>query len=98
MARFDVFETAGGALVLDCQTDILSHLKTRFAVPLFRADGEVIAAKRLNPIFAINGKDYIMYSQFASAIPSKDMKKFMCSLTDEADTIIYALDMLISGY
>lgn len=34
MAQFDVYRVRGNVLVLDCQSDLLSSLTSRFVVPL----------------------------------------------------------------
>jgi toxin CcdB len=66
MARFDVYRGVGGAdLLLDCQSDLLRDLNTRFVVPLMRRETAPQPARRLNPIFRIEDHDYVMVTQFA---------------------------------
>jgi toxin CcdB len=97
MARFDVYRKAGQEYVLDCQSDALSHFKTRFVVPLLAPKGAV-AATRLHPIFEIDGKNMVMVTQLASAVPLGEMGAKVTNLLDEQTVILNALDMLISGY
>ena len=50
MARFDVHANPSGpGYLLDCQADLLSHLTTRFVVPLLPLDAAPKPAARLNP-------------------------------------------------
>ncbi len=56
MARFDVYPYQGGqGLLLDVQADLLEHLNTRVVVPLLPMDLTPKPARRLNPVFEING-------------------------------------------
>ena len=99
MARFDVHRGVGQAdLVLDCQSDLLRGLNTRFVVPLQRPGNAPLPARRLNPTFEIDGQTYVMVTQFAAAIAVRDLGEVVASLKAEDATITNALDMLISGY
>ena len=99
MARFDVYRGVGGAdLLLDCQSDLLRDLNTRFVVPLQLPENAPEPARRLNPVFEIDGKRYVMVTQFAAAIALRECGGFVASLADQDTTIMNAVDMLISGY
>ena len=98
MAQFDVHELArSDALVVDCQTDLLDHLDSRFVVPLVALDRLPNAAKRLNPVFEIAGVDHVMLTQAASAVMARDLGTPVDSLADHALAITGALDFLITG-
>ena len=99
MARFDVYRGIGGAdLLLDCQSDLLRDLNTRFVAPLQLPENAPQPARRLNPIFEIDGRSYVMVTQFAAAIALRECGPFVASLAAEDTAILNALDMLISGY
>lgn len=99
MARFDVYRSRDGVdLLLDCQSDLLTSFNTRFVVPLRLREDAALPARRLNPVFAIDGRDYVMQTQFASAILLRDCGPVVTSLAAADAAIINALDMLISGY
>ena len=99
MARFDVYRGTGGAdLLLDSQSDLLRDLNTRFVVPLQRPENAPQPARRLNPVFEIEGQGYVMVTQFAAAIPLHDCGPVVTSLAREYTAILNAVDMLISGY
>ena len=99
MARFDVFRPkTGGGYLLDCQADILRHLNTRFCVPLMPPEEAPIAGERLNPEFRVAGEQVRMVTQFAGAVPVRELGKVVDNLTEEHSTIVNALDMLTTGY
>lgn len=99
MARFDVYhDNSGSGLLLDCQSDLLGHLNTRFVVPLRVPEQSPLPARRLNPVFTINGQPYVMLTQYAAAITARECGPAMISLAHEDVAILNALDMLISGY
>jgi len=99
MAKFDVYRLRrGDGLVLDCQANLLGDLNTRFVVPLLAEDAAPKPAARLNPTFPVGGRRQVMMTQFAAAIPARDLGDRVVSLLDEQDAIGAALDMLISGF
>ncbi len=98
MAQFDVHQhTAGSSLLLDCQSDLLSHLNTRLIVPLMRPEEAPLPAGRLNPAFAISGDTYIMVTQFTGAMETRELGPVVASLAEHDLEITGALDVLISG-
>ncbi|MEQ8311823.1 MAG: CcdB family protein [Sphingopyxis sp.] len=97
MAQFDVWRTPDGDLVVDCQSDLLDHLETRFVVPLLPANQFEVVARRLNPLFTIEYIEHVMYTQFATAVPAYQLDDFVVSLGDHGFVIIDALDVLLTG-
>ena len=101
MAQFDVYENNNPGskkttpFLLDVQNDILRDLNTRVVVPLMVDIG---AAKQLNPIFDINSCKVVMFTNQIAAISINNIGKKVCSLKDERESIIGALDFLITGY
>lgn len=98
MAQFDVLKTKSDGLVLDCQSDVLAYLRTRFVVPLLPPELEPKVAERLNPVFIIDDKSYVLYPQFAASMSLQELGPTVGSLLDEHIEIMDALDMLIIGY
>ena len=99
MAKFDVFRRReGDGYLLDCQADLLRGLNTRFVVPLLPARDAPTPAARLNPVFELEGKSYVMMTQFAAAVSVTELGEKIVSLSDRDIDIINALDMLISGF
>jgi toxin CcdB len=99
MARFDVYRGLGAAaLLLDCQSDLLRDLNTRFVVPLLHPAHAPQPARRLNPLLLVNGDSYVMATQFAATVAMRELGPPVTSLADQDQLILNALDMLISGY
>ena len=96
MARYDVYRAAG-IYLLDCQSDSLGQLGTRFVVPLLPV-GEVPRVDRLNPVFSIRGEELVMATQLASPMPARQLRDRVASLADQHDKIMNAFDMLLTGY
>ena len=61
MAQFDVREaTVEGALVVDCQCELLDDLGTRVVIPLYRADQAQWSFPRLTPVVQFGGEHFIL--------------------------------------
>ncbi|MDE2597082.1 MAG: CcdB family protein [Sphingomonadales bacterium] len=97
MAQFDVYRTAHNQTVIDCQADLLSHVQSRFVVPLIEPESGLQIVHRLNPAFEIDGQQLIFFTQYATTMPVSELGRRICSLSDEHYRIMAALDMLISG-
>jgi toxin CcdB len=99
MARFDIYQRRGErGYLLDCQSDLLRNLDTRFTVPLFLFDDAPKPAGRLNPIFDVDGQRVVMMTQYAAAITKNLVGNRIGTLEREHDAIMGALDMLMIGY
>jgi toxin CcdB len=99
MAQFDVFRPRDGEeLLLDCQSNFLDRLDTRFVVPLLRPDDMPKRIAKLNPRFEIDGMEFFMATQGAATIPARMIGTRVISLAEAHHVIVGALDMLISGY
>lgn len=99
MARYDVFRGRSTAdpLFLDCQSDLLVELGTRFVVPLLVDGDGPPPVRTLNPAFEIEDVRVIMYTQFAAAIAKRELGPVVASLAHEDYAIGRALDVLIGG-
>ena len=99
MARFDVYQLRGsGALVLDCQSDLLAYFDTRFVVPLMPPSQGPAPAATLNPVFNIQGQTVAMYTQYAGAMRKSELGSVVMSLAEHDIAIGRAIDMLLSGF
>ena len=97
MAQFDVLQLRSGEWVIDCQTDILAGISSRFVVPLNLPEDSPPVHPRLNPIFEIGGEQRVMVTQFAGAVTITEIAGRQTSLAREEYRIKNALDMLLSG-
>ena len=82
-------------MFVDCQADRLSHLKTRFVVPLLPARTFGVRTIVLNPEFVIAGEQMVLGTQYAFTIPLPDLGPEVGTLGYEDHRIIHALDVLI---
>lgn len=96
MPQFDVYRLADG-LVVNCQSDLLEEIDSRFVVPLVPLTEAPKVAARLNPVFEVNGKDYVMLTQAAAAVRRRELGAVVAFLAQHSFEITGALDVLISG-
>lgn len=96
MGQFDVHRLADG-LVLDCQSDLLSHLASRLVVPLIPKSDAPTPVRRLNPVFRIEGVDHVMMTETSAAVRTKQLGPVVASLAHRSFEITNAFDVLISG-
>lgn len=98
MARFDIYpDPDGGGYLLDVQADLLDALNTRVVVPLMPVGAAPTPAKRLNPVMTIHSGQYVMVTQFLSAVPVAVLPPSVGSLVEHDAAILDALDMLLTG-
>ena len=88
----------GDGYLLDVQSDLLSDLNTRVVVPLLPERAAPLPAKRLNPIFRIEGEPHVMTTQFIAAVPERALGNPVDSLASEAEAVTAAIDMLTQGF
>jgi toxin CcdB len=99
MARFDVHGVANaGQLLVICQSEYLDHLPTRFVVPLIPVDRTPPIAEQLNPILSFDSRSYVLAPNAAATLRVSQLGTQVGSLAHEQDTIMKALDLLISGF
>lgn len=99
MAQFDIYRVSEGSLVLDCQSDLLSILTSRFVVPLrLVGDKAPASTPRLTPIFDILGDRHVMVTPLARGLDRRDIKETIGSLAAHEYEIKAALDFLVSGF
>lgn len=99
MAKFDLYANPDGpGYLVDCQSNLLDYLNSRFVVPLLPPDSAPKPAGRLNPIFQIEDAPYVMVTQFAGAVPQRRLGPTIASLASEDAAIGNAIDMLLFGF
>jgi len=84
--------------LLNVQSDLIEDLATRVVVPLYPANvmkGRTL--KTLTPIFAIDGKQYVMVTPQLAGVSKKSLGTAVADLSAKRDEIIAALDLLITG-
>ena len=105
MARFNVYRNSGPLAtstpyLLDVQCTLLDGLDTRVVIPLRRVDKfpTVNLAKDLTPVFDIEGISCILETPKLAAVPTRLLKTYVMSLSDQQSLISNALDRLFNGY
>jgi toxin CcdB len=99
MARYDIYRYPDDdGYLLDVQSDLLAHLNTRVVVPLLPPKVAPKPGRRLNPVFAINAKNYVMVTQFMSSFTAMELGDAAGNLSRHHDEIVAATDMLFQGF
>jgi toxin CcdB len=99
MAQFDVYRMEGRAILLvDCQNNYLSHLTTRFVIPLIHVGSNPPNASRLNPVFEVDGQSFVLSPNAAATVPLRQLGNRITSLSGEQDVIKAAIDQLVTGF
>jgi toxin CcdB len=100
MAQYDVYRNPrrGGPAkyLLDVQHRLFSDLRTRVVVPLVPAEG-IKPMTRLNPVFRIERKRWVMSTTELAGIHLNDIGEKVGSLSSHEVEIISALDYLLTG-
>jgi toxin CcdB len=97
MPQFDIYRATHG-FNLDVQTDLIAPLNTRLVVPLMPRDVAPRPEKRLNPVFTIEGQEFVMVTQYLSAVRVAALGPPVGSLDPHYDEIRRALDMIFLGF
>lgn len=94
MAQFDVYRLPDGGLILDCQSDLLDDIGTRFVIPLVPDAYAPPVNERLNPSFEVAGETVRMVTQFATAVRTVELRTVVGSIAQDHNRIIGAIDVL----
>lgn len=100
MARLDLYRIPGvEGYVLEVQATIMDSFATTVVVPLVLEERGPRPITRLNPVFTIDGRRYLMLTQSLSAVTRKELAGKVGALPDAYhDDVTDALDMLLCGY
>lgn len=98
MAYLQVYRSPGPGWLLDVQSDLIASLNVRIAVPLIPLPQAPLPAKRLNPIFEIEGERWSFVTQYMAAVPETILRNPVADLSHTRDEVTAALDMLLHGF
>lgn len=85
--------------LLNVQSALLDGLETRLVIPLSeKKNFNNSPIKELNPIFEFNKTEYLILTQQLSAIHKKNLGPRLADASDQRQTILSAIDLLITGY
>jgi toxin CcdB len=97
MAQFDVFRAPDGTLVVDCQSDFLSSLPTRYVIPLYGKSDADWTFARLTPQLPVREQTYTLATPLGAAIDVQELGQPLGSVAEHRYTILDALDLLLTG-
>lgn len=98
MAQFRVYLLPPGQMVVDLQTDLI-ETGTRVVAPLIPRASGPSPLTRLEPIFEINGQQYVLHTAEMAAIASTLLNNPpLADLSTHDYAIRGALDMVFSGF
>ena len=104
MAQFDVYDNPNPETkqaipyLLDVQADLLGNLSTRVVVPLITLSAMGKAAKHLNPQFKIKRTTVVMSTAELAGVNLHVLGEKVCSLKEQRNEIIDAIDFLFTGF
>jgi len=105
MARFTVYRNknprtkSAFPLLVDIQSDLLEDLQTRVVIPLTKTTA--LAKKpltHLTPVLPFDGEDYVLMTPQLAGIGRTELGAAVGHLTNERQTIIAAMDFLLTGF
>ena len=100
MARYDVYRDPRGSenLLLCVQSDLLDQFDTRMAIPLLPQPLQEPPLKKLNPVFIINDRSYVLFTQLMLSVPASALRVRVANAEAHRDEITAALDFLFQGF
>jgi toxin CcdB len=85
-------------LLLDVQTDLLEDLHSRVVVPLTKTPAALQKPlNRLTPIIKVDGVPHLLVTYQLAAIGQSALGSPVADASPHRDTIIAALDLLLTG-
>ena len=105
MAQFAVYRNknprtkAAFPLLVDVQSDLLEPLNTRVVIPMTKAPA--LARKpvsHLTPEVAFNGDRYVLMTPQLAGVGRAELGPQAGNLAEERQTILAAVDFLLSGF
>jgi len=84
--------------IVDVQSDLLSALETRLAIPLVASTelgGKAI--KNLNPRVLVGQTEYIILTQQMAAVPKGMLGEFLETVEVDRNQVLSSIDFLITG-
>ncbi|SMH57321.1 toxin CcdB [Mesorhizobium australicum] len=81
------------------QADIFERLHVRFCLPLMPDHPKLRPLLRLNPVFPVGDRRYVLHPQHAVSVPLSALRgRPIANLSAHRDEIVAALDFLHQGF
>ena len=104
MAQFDVCRNTHPTtrdifpLLLDVQSELLEDLRTRVVIPLTQSQTLSRAPMAtLTPAIRVNGERYILVTPALAGIAKTQLGPRIAAVPEDRETIVAAMDLLITG-
>ncbi|MGH8492465.1 MAG: CcdB family protein [Moraxellaceae bacterium] len=104
MPQFTAYKNSNAAtkarfpFLLNVQSNLLDELETRVVIPLMPLTAlKGKALTRLMPIVKIADADYVLLTPQLAGIARKELGATAADLSDQRDTIMAAMDFLLTG-
>jgi len=104
MAQFDVYRNPGRhresiPFVVVVQSSLYNHYRRRVVVPLVdKSSIGKVTNPRLNPTFRIKGQAVVLHPLEIVSVANENLGDLVESLEEEGDSIIAALDELLTRW
>jgi toxin CcdB len=92
----DASDASTRPFLIILQSDLVSGLRSTVVAPLVARE-QLAGARRMNPIFSVEGKEYWLATHELFAIERRALKASVASVADQRDAIIAALDFVFTG-
>jgi toxin CcdB len=76
----------------------VDQISNRVVAPLIDLASSPTPAKRLNPVFTLQGQQFVLATQLLTAIDTYELGERVGSLAAVETDVLNALDMLFSGF
>jgi toxin CcdB len=103
MAQFDVYanpsESAAHGIpyVVVVQSDLLDGLATRMSIPLATFEFAEKSPDKLCPVVTVNGQRLRVLAYYTAPLPTRSLRQVVGNLAPQANTLIAAMDVVVSG-
>ena len=101
MSQFDVHRNIGAGcqttpFVVVIQSGRFDRSRSRVVIPMIDKRAEPPIDPQLNPSFEIDGRSVVLLPLQTVTVRTERLGEKVCSLADDSDRIIAAIDLLIS--
>ena len=102
MAQFDVFRNVGEQkavipYVVSVQSSLFDDYRRRVVIPLVRKSHlEAVLVTHFNPTFEIENTEVVLHPLEIVSVDIKNLGELVASLAENGQTIIDAIDVLIT--
>lgn len=103
MAQYDVYPNPshsaqqGIPMVVVVQNDLLESLSTRLVIPLATPEFSGPTPEKLCPLITVQGQRLRALAHFAAPLPARQLKNRIDNVALQANVLVAAFDVVLSG-